>query len=118
MCSPPSLRIAMSSYSALGCMPFPREILWNGISREFRYCSRICNGQSTPEPQGSTGIKERTVKPSIESTYFHPIPTDFHNRSDLVRDQGVGGSNPLSPTNIVNHLLTSVPDPLGLAQVL
>ncbi len=31
--------------------------------------------------------------------------------------QGVGGSNPLSPTILFNHLQTSDPDPLGLAQV-
>jgi hypothetical protein len=36
----------------------------------------------------------------------------------LVRDQGVGGSNPLSPTIISNNLQTCDPDPLGLAQVL
>ena len=34
----------------------------------------------------------------------------------LVRDQGVGGSNPLSPTNVFNGLQTSDPDPLVLAQ--
>ena len=28
----------------------------------------------------------------------------------LVRDQGVGGSNPLSPTNRINHLQTFYPD--------
>ncbi len=36
----------------------------------------------------------------------------------LVRDQGVGGSNPLSPTNVFNSLKTSVSDPFGSAQVL
>jgi hypothetical protein len=36
----------------------------------------------------------------------------------LVRDQGVGGSNPLSPTIIFNRLQTNGPDPLVLAQVL
>ena len=36
----------------------------------------------------------------------------------LVRDQGVGGSNPLSPTNKINSLQKSEPDPLVLAQVL
>jgi hypothetical protein len=36
----------------------------------------------------------------------------------LVRDQGVGGSNPLSPTNKINNLQKSEPHPLVLAQVL
>ena len=36
----------------------------------------------------------------------------------LVRDQGVGGSNPLSPTNIFNSLQTGLVDPLVVAQVL
>jgi len=36
----------------------------------------------------------------------------------LVRDQGVGGSNPLSPTNKINNLQNHGPDPLVLAQVL
>ena len=35
----------------------------------------------------------------------------------LVRDQGVGGSNPLSPTNTFNHLQTGDPEPLGLGQM-
>ena len=36
----------------------------------------------------------------------------------LVRDQGVGGSNPLSLTNNINNLQEIQPDPLVLAQVL
>ena len=36
----------------------------------------------------------------------------------LVRDQGVGGSNPLSPTIRFNHLQISEPDHLVLAQML
>ena len=35
----------------------------------------------------------------------------------LVRDQGVGGSNPLSPTIIINNLQTREPDTLVLAQM-
>jgi hypothetical protein len=36
----------------------------------------------------------------------------------LVRDQGVGGSNPLSPTNKINDLQKGEPDPMVLAEVL
>ena len=35
----------------------------------------------------------------------------------LVRDQGVGGSNPLSPTNFIKHLQMHEVDHLELAQV-
>ena len=34
------------------------------------------------------------------------VSTDFNNQLKLVRDQGVGGSNPLSPTNNFNTLQT------------
>jgi len=36
----------------------------------------------------------------------------------LVRDQGVGGSNPLSPTNVFKYLQVSKLDHLEIAQVL
>jgi len=42
----------------------------------------------------------------------------MNKRLKLVRNQGVGGSNPLAPTNIFSHLQTSDSDPRGLAQVL
>jgi hypothetical protein len=35
---------------------------------------------------------------SIKSSYFYSISGDFNKPRKLVRDQGVGGSNPLSPT--------------------
>jgi len=44
------------------------------------------------------------------------VSTDFNKPENLVRDQGVGGSNPLSPTNKVNSLQAGVPDPLVLAR--
>ncbi len=34
----------------------------------------------------------------------HELQAGFNNVLNLVRDQGVGGSNPLSPTNSFNHL--------------
>jgi hypothetical protein len=34
---------------------------------------------------------------SIENSCFHSISIDFNKAQNLVRDQGVGGSNPLSP---------------------
>ena len=50
-------------------------------------CSRICNGQSTKEPQGSTGTDQHEVGYSIRITYFHPISIDFHKRCDLFWDR-------------------------------
>jgi hypothetical protein len=52
--------------------------LAKGIATGHVRCSRFCNGQSTQEPQGSTGLGEDTVTYSIEITYFHSISTDFH----------------------------------------
>ena len=50
-------------------------------------CSRFCNGQSTQEPQGSTGLGEKAVSYSIDTTYFHQISTDLHERCDLFWDR-------------------------------
>jgi hypothetical protein len=50
-------------------------------------CSRICNGQNTQEPQGSTGLGSQSVRYSIESTYFHLISTDFNKQRDLFWDR-------------------------------
>jgi hypothetical protein len=44
----------------------------------------------------------------IKSTYTHSFSTVFNKCFDLVRDQGVGGSNPLSPTNKINQLESSL----------
>ena len=55
---------------------------------------------------------------SIENSYFHSISTHFNEPQNLVRDQGVGGSNPLSLTNNINNLQEIQPDPLVLAEVL
>jgi hypothetical protein len=52
-------------------------------------------------------IWPRTSDPQSETPTPHPI-----------RDQGVGGSNPLSPTNKINDLQNTEPEPLVLHQVL
>ncbi len=55
----------------------------------------------------------KAVSYSIKSAYFHQFSTDFNRRLNLVRDQGVGGSNPLSPTNsslrlvLINQYITT-----------
>ena len=50
-------------------------------------CSRICNGQSTQEPQGSTRVRSFAVSYSIKSIYFLLISTDFYKRRDLFWDR-------------------------------
>jgi hypothetical protein len=54
---------------------------------------------------------------SIKSGYLHSISTDFNKSLKLVLDQGVGGSNHLSPTIKINSLQDSGVDQLVSAQV-
>jgi hypothetical protein len=52
-------------------------------------------------------FRERGCEPPTPSSQIAcglQVSVDFHNRLNLVRDQGVGGSNPLSPTNLFNHI--------------
>src|ERR1035437_2848030 len=73
-------------------------------------CSRNRSGQSTLEPFRTTVFNTKAATHSIKITYFRSISTDFNKSSNLVRDQGVGGSNPLSPTNTFNNLQPLYPD--------
>jgi hypothetical protein len=50
-------------------------------------CSRFCSGQSTQEPQGSTGIGAQAVICSIKITYFQQISTGFNKSFDLLWEQ-------------------------------
>ena len=61
-------------------------------------CSRFCNGQSTQEPQSSTGLGEEKVTYSIETTYFYSISIDLHKQCDLFWEQRVVSSNLTAPT--------------------
>ena len=45
----------------------------------------------------------------IQNSYFHSVSTHFNKLLNLVRDQGVGGSNPLSMTNKINNLQNFYP---------
>jgi hypothetical protein len=72
--------------------------------------SRFCSGQSALEPFGTTAFNTVAATHSIESSYFSSISTRFNKSLKLVRDQGVGGSNPLSPTIFrINQLQTIAP---------
>ena len=89
-------------YSKSNC---PISISVSSLSRSSRQamtrCSRFCNGQSTQEQQGSTGLGEETVTYSIETAYFHSISTNFHKQRDLLWEQRVVSSNLTVPTNTI-----------------
>src|SRR5258706_7429500 len=61
-------------------------------------CRRYCNGQNIEIQHGTIDFNVSVVTDSISITCDPRKSTKFNNRPNLVRDQGVGGSNPLSPT--------------------
>jgi hypothetical protein len=61
-------------------------------------CSRICSCESLQEPQRATENNEAAATDSVQSICDHQVSTAFNRLWNPVRDQGVGGSNPLSPT--------------------
>jgi len=61
-------------------------------------CRRFCNAQDIEIQHGSIGFNASVVTDSISITCDPRKSTKFNNLWNLVRDQGVGGSNPLSPT--------------------
>ncbi len=63
-------------------------------------CRRFCDGQSFKLQHGSTSFNNERATGSTSINYKLQISTDINNGRNLVRDQGVGGSNPLSPTNL------------------
>src|SRR5207245_5768284 len=67
-------------------------------------CRRFCVGRSTRVQQRSTQATSPTATRSTAITCARPNSITFNNCWNLVRDQGVGGSNPLSPTIIFKHL--------------
>src|ERR1035437_5310659 len=87
----------------------PSRPLEPNFANTYR-CSRNRSGQSTLEPFRTTVFNTKAATHSIKITYFRSISTDFNKSSNLVRDQGVGGSNPLSPTNTFNNLQPLYPD--------
>src|SRR5258707_9735461 len=68
------------------------------------YRRRFCSGRSTKAQQRSTSNMAVAAKPSTRIASRLQNSVAFNNRLNLVRDQGVGGSNPLSPTNLFKHL--------------
>jgi len=84
-------------------------------------CRRFCCCQSLKEP-GEFSF-QREARNRFNINLLKPQnSTGFNNCWNLVRDQGVGGSNHLSPTNSFQRLTAicrkSKPTHLVLAQVL
>ena len=68
------------------------------------FCGRFCNGEITQVQQGSISSMASTASHSFATSYEPPKSIGFHSLWNLVRDQGVGGSNPLSPTKVFKGL--------------
>src|SRR6266436_4686015 len=67
-------------------------------------CRRFCSGRSTKAQQRATRCWALTATHAIPITCQLQNSIEFNNHRNLVRDQGVGGSNPLSPTNLFKNL--------------
>ena len=76
----------------------------------YRLC-RICSSQSHRDVAETTGLNKFIDSEGLVSCRFYRIG---RFASALVRDQGVGGSNPLSPT-ILFQLLTFLMNALNPA---
>src|SRR5262249_46437417 len=62
-------------------------------------CRRICSCESTRVQQQSLDFNEQPTTGSTTISYEQQNSTNINTVWNLVRDQGVGGSNPLSPAN-------------------
>ncbi len=67
-------------------------------------CRRFCVGQSLKAQQRATTCQGEASTHSITISCSLQNSIEFNKRWNLVRDQGVGGSNPLSPTNLFKPL--------------
>jgi len=67
-------------------------------------CSQNCSGQSFQNPPRSNDSRLASPNGSVQSSCKSQISTSFKICLHLVRDQGVGGSNPLSPTIQIIYL--------------
>jgi hypothetical protein len=67
-------------------------------------CRRFCDGRASKDHQLLLTINRATPSYTSQITSNCSISPDFTKTRNLVRDQGGGGSNPLSPTNSFNNL--------------
>jgi hypothetical protein len=71
---------------------------------KYLRCRQICVGESLRLQQIATAFNERLCNRFNINQLRQQNSTAFNRGQNLVRDQGVGGSNPLSPANLFNHL--------------
>src|ERR1035441_9478616 len=79
-----------------GLFQFIFAFIHRALGKGIAQCRRNRSGQCTLELFRTTAFNSMAATHSIENGYFHSISTDFNKPQNLVRDQGVGGSNPLS----------------------
>src|SRR5258708_36256640 len=74
---------------------------WSRLAQHLPFfrCRRFCVGQSIRVQQRLTTDEPPAATRSTSITCELHNSIEFNKRWNLVRDQGVGGSNPLSPTN-------------------
>src|ERR1700746_1191770 len=65
---------------------------------ESERCRRFCSGQSTRAQQRAITCQSNIATRTTPITCDLQNSIEFNKCWNLVRDQGVGGSNPLSPT--------------------
>ena len=76
----------------------------SGAGFTLSECRRFCSGQSIEAQQRATARQAEVATHSISIPCGLQNSIEFNKRWNLVRDQGVGGSNPLSPTNLFKRI--------------
>ncbi len=69
-------------------------------------CRRFCVGHYIKVQSRSIAIGRGAATHSTLITWHLQDSVEFHNGRNVVRDQGVGGSNPLSPINILSRKIS------------
>jgi len=69
-----------------------------GLSALCESCRRFCIGQCLRQSKPSTAFNESIAAGSFQSLWKQERTIAINRACNAVRDQGVGGSNPLSPT--------------------
>ena len=67
-------------------------------------CRRFCGGESLQKQQASTSSCEHAATDSIKISCDLQNSINFNKLRNRVRDQGVAGSNPVSPTIFFNEI--------------
>jgi hypothetical protein len=99
------LRIAERNVAPEGC--YAKSHIYRNVYKEQQFCRAVGKNVTAKAfsfnkvPQLSTNGLQQVRYQSLKEPQ---ISVDFNKGWNVVRDQGVGGSNPLSPTNVFNSL--------------